>query len=147
MTGWIDKSLATGTWLVLVIHGVEGIGYEPVPAATLRAYLDYMKAREDRLWVATFQDAGKYARERMSSTVTTTEAGDALEISVTHSLDPKLYDLLLTAKTRVPAGWTSVRFQQGDITRIVRVQREGGSAYVLNRVSPNAGRARLTRAP
>ena len=43
MTGWIDKSLATGTWLVLVIHGVEGIGWEPVPAARLRAYFDYIK--------------------------------------------------------------------------------------------------------
>ena len=26
MKAWVDKSLATGTWLVLVIHGVEGIG-------------------------------------------------------------------------------------------------------------------------
>ena len=89
MTAWVDKSLATGTWLVLVIHGVEGIGWEPVPAVRLRAYFDHIKAREDRLWVATFQDAAKYARERMKSTVTTRNAGDAIEVSVTHSLDPE----------------------------------------------------------
>ena len=102
MTGWVDKSLATGTWLVLVIHGVEGIGYQPIPAAHLRAYFDYMKANEPRLWVATFRDAGKYARERMASKVTTKQSGDAIEVTVNHSLDPKLYNLPLTARTTVP---------------------------------------------
>ena len=82
-----------------MIHGVEGIGWEPVPAANLRAYFDYLKAREDRLWVATFEDAAKYARERMASKVTTKRVGDAIEVSVNHSLDPKLYDLPLTART------------------------------------------------
>ena len=104
MTGWVDKSLATGTWLVLVIHGVEGIGYQPIPAAHLRAYFDYMKANEHRLWVATFRDAGKYTRERMASKVTTKQSGEAIEVTVTHSLDPKLYNLPLTARTTVPAG-------------------------------------------
>src|SRR5688500_9661800 len=93
MTGWVDKSLTTGAWLVLVTHGVEGIGYQPVPAANLRAYFDYMKAHENRLWVATFRDAGKYARERMASEVTTTQAGDTIEVTVSHSLDKKLHNL------------------------------------------------------
>jgi hypothetical protein len=145
MTGWIDKSLATGTWLVLVIHGVEGIGWEPVPAANLRAYVDYMKAREDRLWVATFQDAAKYARERMKSTVTTKDLSDGLEVSVSHSLDPKLYDLPLTGRTTVPPSWTSAQFTQGKVTRKLLVQREGDKSYVMYRVVPNSGVVRLTQ--
>jgi peptidoglycan/xylan/chitin deacetylase (PgdA/CDA1 family) len=146
MTGWVDKSLATGAWLVLVIHGVEGIGWEPVPADRLKAYLDYVKSREDRLWVATFQDAAKYARERMKSSVTTKRAGDAIEVSVTHSLDPKIYDLPLTAKTTVPAEWTSAQFAQGKMTRNLIVQRDGQNSYVMYRVAPDSGNARLTRA-
>jgi peptidoglycan/xylan/chitin deacetylase (PgdA/CDA1 family) len=143
MTGWVDKSLATGTWLVLVIHGVEGIGYQPIPAAHLRQYFDYIKAHENRLWVATFKDAAKYARERMASKVTTKRAGDAIEVTVTHSLNPKLYDLPLTLRTTVPAEWTTVEVRQGSDTRIELVRRDGGTAYVMYRVTPNGGVARL----
>ena len=143
MTEWVEKSLATGTWLVLVIHGVEGIGYEPVPAERLRAYFDYMKQRENRLWVATFRDAGKYARERMASKVVTKQSGDAVEVTVTHSLDPKLYNLPLTARTTVPAQWASVRVRQGRETTTVPVQRDPSGAYALYRITPNAGAARL----
>lgn len=146
MTGWVDKSLATGTWLVLVIHGVEGIGYEPVLAANLRAYFDYMKANEHRLWVATFRDAGKYARERMASRVTTKQAGDAIEVTVNHSLDPTLYNLPLTARTAVPVQWKSVRFTQGNTTSTLSVQQDRGSSYVMYRVMPNGPAARLQRA-
>ncbi len=146
MTGWVDKSLATGTWLVLVIHGVEGIGYEPIPAAHLRAYFDYMKANESRLWVATFRDAGKYARERMASKVTTKQSGDAIEVTVNHSLDPTLYDLPLTARTTVPGQWKSVQFTQGKTARTFRVQQEGGTSRVVYRVTPNGPAVRLQRA-
>ena len=145
MTGWVDKSLATGTWLVLVIHGVEGIGYQPVSAANLRAYFDYMKAREDRLWIATFADAAKYARERMASRVTTKQERDGIEVTVGHSLDPKLYELQLTAKTTVPGDWRSVRVSQGRTTSTVPVQREPGGSYVMYRITPNGGVARLER--
>ena len=31
MKGWVDTSLANGIWLVLVIHGIEGVGYQPLP--------------------------------------------------------------------------------------------------------------------
>ena len=146
MTGWVDKSLATGTWLVLVIHGVEGIGYEPIPAERLRAYFDYMKTNEHRLWVATFRDAGKYARERMASKVTTKQAGDAIEVTVSHALDPKLYNLPLTARTTVPAQWTAVQVRQGRVSATVPVVRDGSNAHVLYRISPNGGVARLERA-
>lgn len=146
MTGWVDKSLATGTWLVLVIHGVEGIGYEAVPAERLRAYFDYMKQREDRLWVATFRDAGKYARERMASKVTTKQSGDAIDVTVSHSLDPKLYNLPLTVRTTVPAQWTSVRVRQARADATVPVQRDASSSFVLFRITPNGGAARLERA-
>ena len=145
MIGWVDKSLAAGTWLVLVIHGVEGIGWEPVPAANLRAYFDYMKANEQRLWVATFRDAGKYARERMSSKVTTSQSGDVVEVTVNHSLDPRLYNLPLTARTTVPAEWTSAEFIQGKTTLTLPVNQEGGSSFVLYRIVPNGGTARLRR--
>ena len=144
MKGWVDKSLATGTWLVLVIHGVEGIGYQPVPAANLRAYFDYMKANEQRLWVATFRDAAKYVRERMGSNVTTRQSGDVVEVSGTHSLSPKLYNLPLTARTIVPPEWSSVEFTQGKTALTLPVKQDGGSSFVLYRIARTVA-ARLRR--
>ena len=146
MKGWVETSFAHGTWLVLVIHGVEGVGYQPVPAERLRAYFDYLKAQEGRLWVATFQDGAKYARERMRSTVNTKQAGDAIEVTVSHQLDPKLYDLPLTARTTVPSDWTSVQIRQGSQTRTASVQKDGGESYVQYAIAPNRGVARLQRA-
>jgi peptidoglycan/xylan/chitin deacetylase (PgdA/CDA1 family) len=145
MKEWVDTSLANGTWLVLVIHGIDGVGYQPLQTDKVRAFFDYVKANESRLWVATFQDGGKYMRERMRSTVATKQAGKAIEVTVKHSLDPKLYDLPLTARTTVPADWTSAQVRQGKETRTVAVQREGSESYVQYRVTPNAGVVRLER--
>lgn len=145
MKAWVDTSLGAGAWLVLVIHGVEGIGWEAIPAAHLREYFDYMKANEGGLWVTTFRDAGKYARERMAGAVTTKQAGDAIEVSVTHSLDPKLYNLPLTARTTVPAAWTQAEVRQAKTRQTVSVQRDNDNAYVTYRITPNAGPARIER--
>ena len=42
MKGWVDTSLAHGIWLVLVIHGIEGVGWEPITTENLRMYFDYI---------------------------------------------------------------------------------------------------------
>jgi len=145
MKGWIDTTLDHGLWLVLVFHGIEGIGYEALPTETVRAYFDYIQERQGRMWIATFQDGAKYARERMASKVTTQRAGDAIEVSVTHSLDPKLYDLPLTARTTIPADWRVVRFRQGDQVRWLPIHREQGATFVVYRIVPNGVVARLEK--
>ncbi len=145
MTGWVDTSLKNGTWLVLVIHGIEGVGSSPLQADRVRAYFDYIKAHTDALWVATYQDGAKYIRERIKSTVTTRQAGQAIEVTVTHPLDQKIYDLPLTARTPVPAQWTSAQVTQGKDTRTIPVRHEGGADFVQYRIVPNVGAARLER--
>src|SRR5207247_7278456 len=113
------------------------IGYEALTTETMRAYLDYIQEHERRLWIATFQDGAKYARERVASSVRTNLSGDAIEVSVTHSLKPDLYDLPLTARTTIPADWRVVRFRQGDEVRWLPVHREGGEPFVMYRIAPN----------
>src|SRR5262245_33789286 len=96
-------------------------------------------------WVATYQDGAKYAREHHGSTVTSKMAGAAIEVSVSHKLDPKLYDLPLTAKTIVPNDWQVVRFRQGSDLRWLPIHREGGQTFVLYRIAPNGVPATLER--
>jgi peptidoglycan/xylan/chitin deacetylase (PgdA/CDA1 family) len=146
MKGWVDTSQAHGIWLVLVIHGVEGVGYEPLTTETLRSYFDYIADRQDHLWVATYRDGAKYARERHNGKIATKTAGDRIEVTVTHSLDKSLYDLPLTAKTPIPADWKLAHFQQGQDARWLPVHHDGDAAYVLYRIVPNGPPATLEKA-
>src|SRR5262249_38829849 len=115
------------------------------PTEIVRAYFDFIREQQTRIWVATYQDGAKYTRERHASTVTSKAAGETIEVTVTHKLDPKLYDLPLTAKTAIPADWPVVRFRQGKEMRWVPIQRENGETFVLYRIAPNEGPVTLER--
>jgi peptidoglycan/xylan/chitin deacetylase (PgdA/CDA1 family) len=146
MKGWVDTSLAHGIWLVLVFHGIEGVGWEPLTTDNLRSYFDYITERKPRLWAATYADAAKYARERQASTVNAILAGDRIEVTVSHSLDKTLYDLPLTVKTPLPAEWKLVHFQQGQDVRWLPVHHVGEKAFAMYRIAPNGPPAVLEKA-
>jgi peptidoglycan/xylan/chitin deacetylase (PgdA/CDA1 family) len=147
MRSWVDTALAHDRiWLVLVFHGVEGVGWEPKTGAELEEYFRYIKSMEDRLWVATFQDVVKYVRERQRARVTTTRKRDAVDVVLRHDLDPALYDLPLTLRTPVPASWPAAEVRQGARLRRVPVVRDGDGPSVQYRAVPNAEPVRLTRA-
>src|SRR5665647_810020 len=68
MKSWVDTLLAhDNIWLVLVFHGIDTIGWEPINHEELAEYFQYIKDKEDNLWVATFKDVTKYMRERMAA--------------------------------------------------------------------------------
>jgi len=71
--------------------------------------------------------------------------GDRIEVTVTHSLDKKLYDLPLTVKTRLPGDWKLAHFQQGQDARWLPVHHEGDSTFVLYRMAPNGPPAVLEK--
>lgn len=146
MKGWVDTSVTTGAWLVLVIHGINGLGYQPLPTENVTYLFDYIKANSDsgKLWAPTYQDGVKYVRERMRAKIDTRQNGPAIEVTITHPLDPKKYDVPLTARTTVPAQWTSAKVTQGRDIKTIPVQKDG--AYVQYRVMPNAGAVRIEKA-
>ena len=129
------------------VHGVEGIGWEAIPRPTLAAFFDHLAAARNRVWVATFRDVAKYMRERQHATVRTrtTPDGAAPRIALTHTLDPALYDLPLTLKTYVPAGWTRVRVTQGSTSSELTPSRDAGGTFVMYPARPNAEDVVLTR--
>ena len=113
MKSWVDTSIGRGIWLVLVFHGIEGIGWEALTTETMRAYLDYIKEHQGHMWIATFQDGARYARERVNSTVRTNVSGEAIEVSVTShveagrvrsSADRANYDPRRLATGAIPSG-------------------------------------------
>jgi len=137
--GWIDTTADhENIWLVFVIHGVEGIGWEALTRHTLTMMYDHIVANQDRLWVATFGDVTRYMRERMNAKVTTAPSSDGtIRVTLTHALDPALYDLPLTLNTPVPAAWARVVVTQGAARQTLAPVRDTRGSSVTYHATPN----------
>jgi peptidoglycan/xylan/chitin deacetylase (PgdA/CDA1 family) len=140
MKSWVDTSLAhDNIWLVLVFHGIEGIGWEPTPAQKLEEYFKYIQSKENDIWVATFGDVARYVRERMNAAIKTHEGNDAITVTLTHTLNPEMYNLPLTLKTYVSPGWKQVTVKQDNKTQKVATAKDSKGSYVLYQARPNKG--------
>ncbi|HEY8930336.1 MAG TPA: polysaccharide deacetylase family protein [Mucilaginibacter sp.] len=138
MEQWVDTAVEKGnTWLVLVFHGVDGLGYEALPHTMLDDYFQYIKAHQDKLWIATFGDVTKYMREREKAKVETGEKAGKITINLTQSLDKAMYDVPLTLKTYVSAEWSRVWVWQGKRMQRVDTEKDGKGTYVLYQAYPN----------
>jgi len=147
MKSWVDKTATQSTiWLVLVFHGVNGVGWKPKTGSELTDYFEYISSNKQSLWVATFQDVAKYIRERETGTVATYKNGDAITVVLRSSLTDLSYDLPLTLKTYVPEEWNAVEVQQGQRTSQSDVVRKNGTNYVMYQAIPNGEDVKLSPA-
>jgi peptidoglycan/xylan/chitin deacetylase (PgdA/CDA1 family) len=138
MKTWVDTTINRhDTWLVLTHHGVEGIGWEALPATELDEYFTYIKAHEDKLWIAPFGDVTKYMRERKSANITTGNVNGKMVIKVSHSLDKRFYNIPLTLKTYLPAGWGKVEISQNDKPVEFKVLSDTKGSYLLYQMKAN----------
>jgi peptidoglycan/xylan/chitin deacetylase (PgdA/CDA1 family) len=145
MKSWVDTVAAhNNNWLVLVFHGVDGVGWEALPHEMLQEYFKYIKQHEDRLWIATFADVTKYMRERMHATITAKETGDKIMVDLTHSLEGSMYDIPLTVRTYVPANWKQVQVKQGDKIQTIAAATNDKGTFVLYQLKPNEGTVELS---
>ena len=144
MKSWIDTcSAKNNIWLVLVFHGVEGIGWEPLPRSEYRSYYSYLKSKEDHLWVATFGDVAKYMRERMNAHAETVHEKGSLLVKLTHTLGPE-YDLPLTMKTYIPKSSGTVSVNQGNTGIIFQSGKDATGRFILYRLVPNTEPVKIT---
>lgn len=138
MKSWIDTLLIhDNVWLVLTFHGVDGVGWEAKPHQELKEFFTYIKQHEEKVWVATFGDATRYMRVRMSASANTEMVGDRIKINLTHNLDPQQYDVALTLKTYVDPSWEKVQVTQGDRSLETAVREDSKGNYVLYDAIPN----------
>jgi peptidoglycan/xylan/chitin deacetylase (PgdA/CDA1 family) len=138
MKSWVDTAVTRkDTWLVLVIHGVDSLGYEALQHTLLDTYFHYIKSKQDSLWIATFGDVTKYMREREYASLYNEQKNGKIIISLNHWLDHSLYNLPLTLKTYISPEWKKVRIQQGKHSRQVRPLTDEKGAYVLYQAEPD----------
>jgi hypothetical protein len=146
LKSWIDVTASKeNIWLVLVIHGVDGIGWEALTSEALNEYFQYMKNKDKDLWIATFADVTKYIRERMNASVKTTEKKNKLAVNLVHTLDKSMYDIPLTLKTYVPSAWEGIKVKQGRQTKSLKSQQDSGGSFVLYQAVPNSGQIVLSQ--
>ncbi|RZS97467.1 polysaccharide deacetylase family protein [Cecembia calidifontis] len=132
MKSWVDDILTRNdTWLVLVFHGIEGIGWEAIPETRIRDYFQYIASKSDDIWVATFAEVTKYLRQRMASTVHMSASAKLVEINLQSDLDPFWYDQTLYLKTYLPKNWTQIQVSQnGKLLTFESVEDKDGR-YVI----------------
>ncbi len=134
MESWVDTAAANkDTWLVLVFHGIDSLGWEWTPIPKLEEYFHYIVGKENRLWVATFGDVTKYMREREHTTVKSVVKDGRITVSVSCTLDAGMYNLPLTLKTYVPTAWKNVTLGK----EALQVQHDAGGDFVLYQLKPN----------
>ena len=140
MKSWVDTCLVhDNIWLVLVFHGVNGIGWEPRTGTELNQYFSYINERNSQLWIATFADVTKYIRERKGAAITTEVTDDIITVNISSGLDPEVYNVPLTLKTYVPKSWgkaviTGNGKQKGLSTH--EIEQDSQGSYVLYSVLP-----------
>jgi peptidoglycan/xylan/chitin deacetylase (PgdA/CDA1 family) len=145
MKAWVDTTAnQKNIWLILIIHGLDGIGWESVRSQDIDEYFRYIKLKENDLWVGTYGDITRYIRERSKAELISTETKRKITVTFTHSLDKSLYDLPLTLKTIVHPEWTEVTVKQGNSKKRIKTQKEGKVTYVLYQALPNSGRVEIT---
>ncbi|WP_075351510.1 polysaccharide deacetylase family protein [Algoriphagus marinus] len=129
MKSWIDTTLNhDNIWLVLVIHGVENLGWEPKTRNELKEYFTFMKSTEDQLWIETFRDVTKYVSARQNTSIESSFENDKIIITLNSDLDPLLYSVPLTIKTYIPEDWTQAK--RSDQKPLV-IQTDEKGRYVL----------------
>lgn len=147
MKEWVDVTAAQrNLWLVLVIHGVDGIGWEAMTSADMDTYFSYIAASEKNVWVATFGDVTRYIKERMHATVSSVRQGSRIVVTLDHTLDKALFDLPLTLKTDVNPAWKEVVVEQGNQMVTVPVVNDGKQTWVTYQALPGGGEIVLEQA-
>ena len=145
MKAWVDTTAAgNNIWLVLVFHGVDGVGWEALTSEDIDEYFRYIGSKGSELWVATFADVTKYMRERMNAEINSSEDNGKIVVTLTHTLDKSMYNIPLTLKSYVRADWKEAVVKQGDEVKSHPTRQDGTGTYVLYQAVPNGGNIEIS---
>ena len=147
---WIRgmKNLKRG-WNIVLYHlvhaGRDQASREKAAAAVEKEVRYIASLKDDRLWVARFDDVAKYGQERDSATVTSVLKGDKIEMNVTDRMDDKLFDYPLTVKVRLPDGWKTAKAMQNGKSVPVNTVSHNGNRFALVEAVPDRGTVVLSK--
>ena len=137
MNSAIDNAISRGEWIVEMIHGTNGDGWEP-PAweSVYEPHFDYIKSRENDLWICTFGDVYRYIAERDACKVSVQAfaAGTAVVLTNESMLPPT--PVPLTIKIDIPDEWNNVTVRNNDKVISGRMITESQNKHYLAETIP-----------
>jgi oligosaccharide reducing-end xylanase len=142
-----DAAAASGGWCVFLIHGIDSDGgYSPLSSTILNQSLQYLDARRNIFWEATFLNVVRYIKERNDVSVAeTSNTGDSITLSVTDTLNNAIYNYPVTLRRPLPAGWGSANVSQNARAVPSSIVKVNSTAYVMFDVVPDGGEVVLSR--
>lgn len=128
-------------WAVFLLHGIDGDrGYSPISSLALKEHLKFVNADSAQYWVATFAHVFKYIRERNALVLTERPIRkDTLQLSVTDSLDNKIYNVPVTVRRVLPRGWSQASIDHNGSPVASRITSQGKDKYIVFDVVPDHG--------
>ena len=123
MKAWVDGAINNRQWQLELWHGVDGEGSSPVPSEIATPYFEYVASKKGEVWVATFNEAVQYLREKQRAKMESkiNDEGE-FEVIITHDLPSDIFNYPLSVRTRVPGNWEKALVTQGDVTKTVAVK-------------------------
>ena len=160
---WLDDTVRTGGWLIVMCHAVIGegasssdSGSQDISTALADQFFAHAGSyvKSGGLWCATFSDATKYLREKQSATAYRKMEDGVLYVGLKldretpdgKPLPESVFNYPLTVKVRVPAAWNTVSYELNGETVTATAFGEGVQRSVLINVIPGADGAIVTTA-
>ena len=111
---------------------------------TTDEFLNYLKQKEDKLWMGTFPEVAKYAQEFAThalkvDSISTTE----ISFTLTDEMQDEIYDFPLTVKVRLPNNWMIVTATQNGKSIESNLITYNENTYALVKAVPDRGQVML----
>jgi chitin deacetylase len=130
----IDKAIAEGKWYSLLMHGVNETNPETannnINKDVCEAHFSYIGSKQE-VWAGSMTEVIQYIKERNTANITINWIREnAMNLSLTDTLDDARFDFPLTYKVNVPSHWDSVKVTQNYNSVTVATQMVGDKNYV-----------------
>ena len=94
--GMVAAALQQKRWMVAMLHAITN-GYAAFPSASmLEEHLKYVQPLQERLWVDTFGNVGRYVKERDAAQLEVKRDATSATLTLTTGLDATLFNVPLT---------------------------------------------------
>lgn len=92
----VDAALREQRWMVAMLHAITN-GYAAFfSTGVLEEHLKYVQKLQDRLWVDTFGNVGRYVKERDAAQLVCRRDANSASLTLTSKLDTNLFNVPLT---------------------------------------------------
>ena len=109
-----------------------------------KEFLQYIKKREEKLWLATFPDVAKYAQEYATHSLKVDSISEnKISFTLTDKMPNEVFNFPLTVKIRVPNTWTVLKTSQKGKAIEGKLMSYNKNKYALVKAIPDGGQVEL----